>query len=92
MSNFILSGRAVDVVLAVLALEALAVLVLAPRRRGALLLALLPGALLLLALKAALAGWGWEAIALGLALALPAHLADLRGRLAAPSGTASDRR
>ena len=38
---------------------------------------LLPGALMMLALRAALTGAGWPWIALALALSYPAHLADL---------------
>ena len=52
------------------------------RRRGwrwaDALLRLLPGALLLLGLRAALTGLAWPWIALPLALSFPAHLADLR--------------
>ena len=39
--------------------------------------------LIVLALRAALTGADWPAIALPLALALPVHLFDLRGRLRA---------
>jgi hypothetical protein len=84
MSEFILGGRAIDLVFLVLALEAVAIAWATGPRRGALLLSLLPGAFLLLALRAALGGWGWEAVAGFLALSLPAHLADLRRRLRAP--------
>lgn len=41
------------------------------------LMRLLPGAMMMLALRAALIGAGWRWIALSLALAFPAHLADL---------------
>lgn len=43
-------------------------------------LALLPGALILLAVRAALTGSGWPMVALWLALSLPAHAADLARR------------
>jgi len=43
-------------------------------------LALLPGALLLIALRAALTGAGWAWVALFVTLSLPAHLADMRRR------------
>jgi hypothetical protein len=43
-------------------------------------LRLLPGALMLLALRAALLGLCWPWIALALAASFPAHLADLRRR------------
>ena len=46
-------------------------------RFGAALLRLLPGALMILALRAALTGAGWPWIALALACSFPAHLADL---------------
>lgn len=80
MSGFIASGRAVDLILAVLVIEAL--WLIAGRRRGwrDVTLALLPGALLMLALRAALTGGGWQAVAFWLAASLPAHLADLRRR------------
>ncbi|HEU0045663.1 hypothetical protein [Sphingomonas sp.] len=71
------SGHAVDVVLAVLALE----LVWLVRRGWAprhAVLRLAPGALMLLALRAALTGAEWPWIALPLALSFPVHLADLR--------------
>jgi hypothetical protein len=78
MSSFFASGHAVDLVLVFLVLE---VLVLA-RRTDAVtaLLAALPGAFLLLALRASLTGahWGW--IGLWITLSLPAHLADLARR------------
>ena len=51
------------------------------RRRGwpasAAGLRLLPGALMVLALRAALTGADWPWVALALAASLPAHLADL---------------
>ena len=81
------SGRAVDIVLAVLAVEAVW---LTLRRRTDVLPALLPGALILLALRAALTGAPWWAVAGWLALSLPAHLYDLRRRLN-PSGSSTMR-
>lgn len=52
------------------------------RKRPALdvLLALLPGALMVLALRAALTSDAWLPVAGWLAASLPAHLADLRRR------------
>ena len=50
------------------------------RLRAALLMAA-PGAGFLLAIQAALSGAHWSLVALGLALAGLAHLADLRERL-----------
>jgi hypothetical protein len=82
MQDFILSGRAVDVVLAVIALEFCLLVIVRGRGRRARVaidsfFALAPGAILLLALRAALAGWGWVAIAGLIALSFPFHLADL---------------
>jgi hypothetical protein len=73
-------GHAVDLILAVLLLEAVWLV----RWRGwtarAATLCLLPGAMLLLALRAALVGLAWPWIALTLALSFPAHLADVLQR------------
>ena len=82
MTAFFTSGHAVDIVLLVLAGE---VVWLIARRRVDVLPALLPGALILLALRAALTGAEWPAVALWLALSFPAHVYDLRRRLAAAS-------
>lgn len=76
------SGRAVDIVLAVLAVEAVWLIA---RRRSDVLPALLPGALILLAVRGALTGVEWWVVAGWLALSLPAHLYDLRRRLTASS-------
>ena len=78
MSSIFASGHAADLVLGVLVLE---VLVLA-RSRGVVtaLLAALPGACLILALRAALTGAPWPWVALWVSLSLPAHLADLARR------------
>lgn len=43
-------------------------------------LRLLPGALMMIALRGALTGSSWPWIALPLAIAFPVHLADLRRR------------
>jgi hypothetical protein len=85
MQHFVLSGRIVDIVLLLLALEALAVIAWRQRARRntlapELLGWLLSGAFLLLALRAALtdAWWGW--IALFLAAAGVAHAVELARR------------
>jgi hypothetical protein len=85
VSDFVASGRLVDLVLALMVLEG--VLLAAYRRRTGrgiapadLLANLLAGGALLLALRAALTGAGWTSIALWLALALLAHVADLARR------------
>jgi len=79
------TGRIVDLVLALVALEAIGLAIY--RRRtgrgvaaGDLLPNLVAGACLLLALRAALTGAGWMWVAGWLAASLPAHLADLRRR------------
>ena len=73
------SGHAADLVLAVVAIELVWLI-----RRGwqpvDALLRLGPGALMLVALRAALTGSPWWWIALPLALSFPIHLADLRRR------------
>lgn len=78
---FFASGHAADFVLAVLALEALW-LKLAKGWGWARIAGLIgPAVFIVLALRAALVGAGWEWVALLLALSLPLHLMDLRGRL-----------
>jgi hypothetical protein len=79
------SGRVVDLILLVMALE-FAVLTWRGRARrqpGAMLnrlFALAPGACLVLAVRAALTGAGWIWIGFWLAASLPFHLADLARR------------
>ena len=79
MEEFFASGRAVDVVLAVLAVEAIWL-----RWRGNgwadIVPALLPAVLMMVALRAALTGMAWPFVSLPLALAFPVHLYDLRRR------------
>jgi hypothetical protein len=79
MSWLFASGHAVDVVLGFMVLEGIW---LVARKKPTLtvVLMLLPGALMLLALRAALAGLPWYWIALPLTVSLPLHLADLRHR------------
>ncbi|MDZ4138442.1 MAG: hypothetical protein U1D66_06135 [Erythrobacter sp.] len=75
------SGHAADLILGVLAIEALW---LRRARRwgwGAILALLGPAALMILGLRAALTGAQWWWIALPLGLSLPLHLIDLRTRL-----------
>lgn len=85
MAEFFASGRVVDLMLAITALEAVAVVGYFRRTgRGVapadFLGNLLSGVGLMLALRAALAGAGWGWIAAWLVAALAAHLADLRRR------------
>lgn len=84
IAGFFASGHAADLVLAVLAAEAL--WLRAARGWGwARVIGLLgPAALIVLGLRAALTGAAWWWIALPLAASLPLHLMDLRSRLAAP--------
>ena len=81
MEQYFASGHAVDFVLAVLALELIVLL-----RRGwsslDALAMLLPAALMLLGLRAALTGADWVWVAVPLALSLPVHLLDLARRKA----------
>jgi hypothetical protein len=76
-------GRIVDVILALVAVEIVALVALR-RVHGAplpgLVANLLAGAFLLIALRCALAGFGWPWIALSLLAALAAHVADLAAR------------
>lgn len=85
MDALFANGRIVDVVIAFMAIEAIALLV-AQRwgsRLGGLdvVLLLVPGLCLLLAMRAALSGDGWQIMAAWLVAALIAHLADLMRRL-----------
>lgn len=79
MERFFASGHAVDFVLVVLAVEAVW-LMLRRCSPSDVLTMLLPAALILLGLRAALTGMAWPWIAAPLALSFPAHLADLRRR------------
>lgn len=86
MADLFASGRIVDAILALVALEAL--LLVAYLRRTAdgpaplaVLGNLAAGFCLLLALRAAIGGFGWPWMALALLAAGIAHLADLRVRL-----------
>lgn len=86
------SGRVVDLILLFVAGEA--ILLIACRRHAGpgtaaveLAVCILPGLMLMLALRAALVGAAWPWIAMSLLGALVAHLADLHRRLVArPSG------
>lgn len=85
LTDMIGSGRMIDVILALVVLEAAALLVWR-RAKGPpylrdLAANLVAGAMLLLALRAALTDAGAAAVALWLFLALLAHIADLVQRL-----------
>lgn len=82
IATFFSSGHAADLVLVVLAAEALW-LKLAKGWGWVRIAGLVgPAVFIVLALRAALVGAGWEWVAVLLALSLPLHLMDLRGRLA----------
>lgn len=80
MTGLFASGHAVDVVLVVLAIELAWLVWLAKWRFSDALLCLAPGALMLLALRAALVGLDWRWIALLLLGSFPLNLADLARR------------
>ncbi len=86
LAELFASGRAADIAIGFMAVEA-AILWLFGARLGlrmpgaALAAMLLAGLFLLLALRAALTGAGWPWIATFLVLALAAHAADLGQRL-----------
>lgn len=77
-------GHAADLILAVLAAEALWLRAARDWGWGAIAGLLGPAALIVLGLRGALTGAAWWWIALPLAGSLPLHLLDLRSRLAAP--------
>lgn len=86
MAALFSTGLIADIMLAFMALEAI-VLVLYQRKtnRGltprAVFWMLLPGACLVLALRAALVGAAWQWVALAVSVSLIAHLGYLRQRL-----------
>lgn len=85
MTELFTTGRAVDLVLAFVLIEA-GLLYVLHRRSGrglaprALLRLLIPGVCLLFALRAALTGAAWGIVAVWLLLSLAAHLVDLKQR------------
>ena len=80
MAGIFASGRAVDVVIAVMAIKIGYLIAFRRRRTGSVLRAFLPGVLILLALRVALTGGAWWWVALFLGASFPPHLADLRRR------------
>ncbi len=85
MEDLITSGRIVDVIIALVLIEA-AALFIYHRQTGhgpapeQITPTLLSGLCLMVALRAALTGASWIWIALGLTISLIAHLIDLRQR------------
>lgn len=73
------SGRAADIILGVLAIEAIWLSWCGWTKRSIVLM-LLPGTLMMIGLRSALVGADWPWIAIPLALSFPAHLADLSAR------------
>ncbi|BDW83330.1 hypothetical protein MACH24_27680 [Erythrobacter sp. Dej080120_24] len=82
IAAFFASGHGADVVLAVLATEAVWLKVRG-WSIGAILGLLGPAALIVLGLRAALVGADWWWVAIPLALSFPLHVMDLRTRLSA---------
>ena len=85
MGDLFASGRIADLILGIVAIEAVMIAALWRRtsRRGGpggLLLTVASGALLILALRSSMAGDAWPWIAAFLAGALVAHALDLRHR------------
>jgi hypothetical protein len=80
LAGLFASGHAADLVLLVMALEVSLLVALRGAEAKPLIVATLPGALIVLALRAALVGADWRWIALPLALSWPIHLLDLRMR------------
>ena len=81
IQSLIESGRAIDIVLVVITVEAVILIMALGRPWLATLLALLPGACLLLALRAAITSDDWLWIAFWVTLSFPIHLADLAIRI-----------
>ena len=81
MAALFAGGHAADIVLIVMAIEAIVVARMGRIRPLAVLAATLPGTLIVGALRAALVGTAWPWVALPLLLSWPAHLWDLRLRM-----------
>lgn len=96
LKELVLSGRIVDLMLAFIVVETLILAWTGRGGRGLGLPLLLvnagAGASLMVALKAALAGWGWLGITLPLLASLGFHVTDLWLRSRAVSTAAADRR
>ncbi len=83
-------GHAADIMLAVLLLEAVFLYRAGFGNALRIAAALLPGAFLVLAARAAMTDAGWPLIALFLVLSLPCHLLDLYFRARVAPKTAGD--
>lgn len=78
MPGLFASGIAADIILLVIAVEALWLKLRERWLLIAIVCRVMPGAMMMLALRAALTGQGWMWIAVPLTLSFPFHLADLR--------------
>ncbi len=78
MAGLFASGLAADIILVVIAGEAIWLRLWRRWHIVAILCRLMPGLLMMVALRAALTGQGWVWIAVPLTLSFPFHLADLR--------------
>ena len=79
MEQFFNSGYVVGLVLAVMGIEAVAMIAM-KKSSLTVTLTIAPGAAMMLALSAALTGASWHWVAIWLTVSLPLHLADLRHR------------
>jgi hypothetical protein len=85
VASYLSSGRLIDLILAFMLIEGIALIAYQRvTKRGiapaSLIKNLLAGGCILLAFRAALAGWGIGAITACLGLSFAAHLADLQDR------------
>lgn len=78
MSGLFASGLAADIILVVIAGEAIWLRLWRRWTIVAILCRLMPGALMMVALRAVLTGQSWVWIAVPLTLSFPFHMADLR--------------
>ena len=81
MSDWIESGNAITLVIAIVAAEMLFLRLWMKGRSSPILLGLIPGLCLMLALRAAVLDQGALWIALWITASLPAHIVDLMGRI-----------
>ena len=80
MSWLFASGHAADLILAVMVVELVWLTAARGWSASDAVLRLVPGALMLVALRGALTGMPWPWVALPLLLSFPLHLADLSRR------------
>lgn len=80
LADLFTGGRIVDIIFAVMAVEALVLILFLRRPAGDVVVMLLPGACLLFALRGALTGAHWSVLAGSLGLSFVAHLVDVGRR------------